>query len=137
MATLSSVDVDTPTGRRLRAGKEIDSSSPESPSSSSARKPSGSATKSKGGGTKRPRSVSSGVDEAEQDSKRAKTDLEKTPLKQQATAYRIHAKLPLRFWYWAVKQAAYIYRLKTAVGIKLPADAPQDHPNCEEAGFTH
>ena len=72
MATLSSVDADTPTGRRLRAGKEIDSS-PES-----ARKP------GKPKGNKRPRSVSN---EDEQDSqptaKRPKGD-DKTPVKSQS-----------------------------------------------------
>ena len=44
-------------------------------------------------------------------------------IKQQATSYLIHAKLPLTFWYWAVKQAAYIYRAKV-LGVKLQADAP-------------
>ena len=35
----------------------------------------------------------------------------------------IHSKMPLKFWYWAAKQAAFVYILKT-LGIKLPADAP-------------
>ena len=44
-------------------------------------------------------------------------------IKQKATSYLVHAKLPLTFWYWAVKQAAYMYRAK-ALGIELPSDAP-------------
>jgi len=82
MATLSSVDVDTPTGRRLRAGKEVDSS-PESPNQTcgaTVKKP------AKPKGTKRPRSVSSGLedepDTSQPTAKRPKAD-EKTPVKSQ------------------------------------------------------
>ena len=44
-------------------------------------------------------------------------------IKQKATSYLVHAKLPLTFWYWAVKRAAYMYRAK-ALGIEFPSDAP-------------
>ena len=44
-------------------------------------------------------------------------------IKQRTTAYLMHAQLPLKFWYWAAKQAAYIYRAE-ALKQKLPADAP-------------
>ena len=44
-------------------------------------------------------------------------------MQQRATSYLIHSKLPLKFWYWAVKQAAYMYRAK-ALGVEVPQDAP-------------
>ena len=43
-------------------------------------------------------------------------------MKQQATSYLIHAKMPLQLWYWATKQAAYIYRARV-LGVRLPTDA--------------
>eukprot|EP00974_Lingulodinium_polyedra_P114010 11038377-Lingulodinium_polyedra.AAC.1 len=35
-------------------------------------------------------------------------------LKQKATSHLIHSGFPLKFWYWAVKQAARVYRLGEA-----------------------
>ena len=44
-------------------------------------------------------------------------------IKQQATMYLIHSRMPIAFWHWAAKPAAYIFRAK-ALGLKLPEDAP-------------
>eukprot|EP00974_Lingulodinium_polyedra_P015974 1549903-Lingulodinium_polyedra.AAC.1 len=40
-------------------------------------------------------------------------------IKQRATSYLMHAGFPLKFWYWAVKQTAHVYRLGQ-LNIKLP-----------------
>jgi len=62
-------------------------------------------------------------------------------IKQQATSYLMHSKLPLKFWYWAAKQAADLYR-KRMMGVKLPVDAPTfgnrvliRDPKAEEKSF--
>ena len=44
-------------------------------------------------------------------------------LKQQATSYLIHGEMQLTFWYWAVKQAAYMYRAKV-LEVVMPTNAP-------------
>ena len=44
-------------------------------------------------------------------------------LKQRATAYLTHTDMPLRFWYWAMQQAAYVYRCR-ALDIELPKESP-------------
>ena len=44
-------------------------------------------------------------------------------IKQRATSYLLHAGLGLSFWYWACKQAAFMYRAEM-LGVKYPTDAP-------------
>ena len=63
-------------------------------------------------------------------------------MKQRATSYLIHAGIPLKFWYWACTQAAYMYRA-TVLGLKLPSDAPTfgnrvlvRDPKAEDKRFT-
>eukprot|EP00974_Lingulodinium_polyedra_P002317 216274-Lingulodinium_polyedra.AAC.1 len=44
-------------------------------------------------------------------------------IKQRATPYLIHSGFPLKLWYWAVKQAAHVYRLDK-INIKFPEGVP-------------
>ena len=63
-------------------------------------------------------------------------------MKQRATSYLIHAGVPLKLWYWACTQAAYMCRAKV-LGLKLPSDAPTfgnrvlvRDPKAEDKSFT-
>eukprot|EP00974_Lingulodinium_polyedra_P049541 4762663-Lingulodinium_polyedra.AAC.1 len=62
-------------------------------------------------------------------------------IKQRATPYLIHSGFPLKFLYWAVKQAARVYRLGK-LNIKLPEGVPAcghrilvRDPKAEEKSF--
>ena len=44
-------------------------------------------------------------------------------IKRHATSYLIHARVSLRFWFWAACQAAYVYRCRV-LNTNLPEDAP-------------